>query len=183
MGYACPVCDEPQRDAEHLANHLAFQAMTYGDEHESWLDDHAPDWASGGPADLAPRIVEFAPEADYEVVFDDTTVDERGPQEQYDPDLQGDPHATGREEPSVGGHGHTHSHTRTHASDPGTDRGNVDLADLDPETRTVVEKARDLTREMLADDGDAVGDDADADDATDDGDGAAARPDRATDHE
>ena len=39
MGYACPVCDHPQADARHLANHLAFTALARGGDHEAWLDD------------------------------------------------------------------------------------------------------------------------------------------------
>ncbi|PSP70281.1 hypothetical protein BRC79_02495 [Halobacteriales archaeon QH_8_67_27] len=53
MGYACPVCDDPQADAEHLANHLAFTAMLRGDGHEAWLDDHVDDWADLAPEELA----------------------------------------------------------------------------------------------------------------------------------
>jgi hypothetical protein len=72
MGYACPVCETPQRDAEHLANHLAFTAMLHGDAHEAWLDDHAPGWGEEGAAELAPVVAEHAPEAEYEAVFEDT---------------------------------------------------------------------------------------------------------------
>jgi hypothetical protein len=152
MGYACPVCDEPQRDAEHLANHLAFQAMTHGDDHESWLDEHAPDWASGGPADLAPRVAEHAPETEYEVVFDDTTETD-GSDELYDPDLQGelDEHADPRPRGTGQGHRHGHDHGPDH-----TDTG-VDVGDLDPEAREIVEDAQELTREMLAADDDERG--------------------------
>ncbi len=64
MGFECPVCGEPQADAEHLANHLAFSAMLGRDDHESWLDDHAPDWAGMGPDDLAPVVADQAPEVD-----------------------------------------------------------------------------------------------------------------------
>lgn len=145
MGYACPVCEEPQQDAEHLANHLAFQAMTHGGPHESWLDDHAPDWADGGPSDLAPRVAALAPDAEYDVVFEDTTDDGRE-RERFDPDLQG------------GAHGHDHGHAHDHGH--GADRGagvDVDAAALDPEARDVVESARELTREMLADDADDDG--------------------------
>jgi hypothetical protein len=163
MGYACPVCDEPQQDAEHLANHLAFQAMTHGDDHESWLDEHAPDWASGGPADLAPLVAGHASEAEYEVVFDDTTEADE-PDELYDPDLQGelDEHADPR--PRGTGHGHGYSHGHEHGHSHGHDHGRdgtgtgVDIEDLDPETREVVEDARELTREMLAADDDERGD-------------------------
>jgi hypothetical protein len=73
MGYACPVCETPQRDGEHLANHLAFTAMLHGDAHETWLDEHAPDWSEDGAAELAPVVVEYADEVAYEEVFEDTT--------------------------------------------------------------------------------------------------------------
>ncbi|MEF8856566.1 MAG: DUF5810 domain-containing protein [Haloplanus sp.] len=72
MGYACPVCETPQRDAEHLANHLAFTAMLHGDAHEEWLDDHAPDWSEAGVAELAPVVVEYADDVAYDEVFEDT---------------------------------------------------------------------------------------------------------------
>jgi hypothetical protein len=72
MGYACPVCETPQSDAEHLANHLAFTAMLHGDAHEAWLDDHAPDWAEAGVDELAPVVVEYADDVAHEAVFEDT---------------------------------------------------------------------------------------------------------------
>jgi hypothetical protein len=146
MGYACPVCDDPQQDAEHLANHLAFQALTHGDDHESWLDEHAPGWAEGGPTDLAPRLAELAEEAEYEVVFADTT-GERGDGERYDPDLQGVEGVPGQNQRhgGVGEHDHDHRHT-------GGD--GIDVSNLDPEARDVVEEARSLTREMLEEDAD-----------------------------
>jgi len=73
MGYACPVCETPQRDGEHLANHLAFTAMLHGDAHESWLDDHAEGWREAGAAELAPVAVDHAEEVAHETVFEDTT--------------------------------------------------------------------------------------------------------------
>ncbi|MFC6864253.1 DUF5810 domain-containing protein [Halomicroarcula sp. GCM10025817] len=73
MGYACPVCDQPQADAEHLANHLAFTALTGGDDHEAWLEEHVPDWGQLGEAGLADVVVDYASEADYPQVFEDTT--------------------------------------------------------------------------------------------------------------
>ena len=72
MGFACPVCEIPQQDATHLANHLAFTAMVHGDEHEAWLDEHVDDWSAHGEAELAPKVAELAAEADYEQVFEDT---------------------------------------------------------------------------------------------------------------
>lgn len=73
MGYACPVCGDPQQDAGHLANHLAFTAMLGEDDHEAWLDEHAPGWAESGEAALAERVVEHADERPFPQVFEDTT--------------------------------------------------------------------------------------------------------------
>lgn len=56
MGYACPVCEEPQADGEHLANHLAFSAMLGRADHADWLDEHAPDWGDDDPGSLADRV-------------------------------------------------------------------------------------------------------------------------------
>jgi hypothetical protein len=154
MGYACPVCDDPQQDTTHLANHLAFQALTHGDDHESWLDEHAPGWAEGGPTELAPRLAGLASEAEYEVVFEDTTdtsdTDRDG--EVYDPDRQGEP---------TFGHGDDHDHDRGHGHTHRTGGVGVETAELDPEAREVVENARELTREMVADDDPDTGDEND----------------------
>ncbi|WP_018256731.1 DUF5810 domain-containing protein [Halomicrobium katesii] len=65
MGYACPVCEEPQADAGHLANHLAFTALTGGDDHEDWLDEHVPEWGGFGEDELAAEVVELAEEAEF----------------------------------------------------------------------------------------------------------------------
>jgi hypothetical protein len=173
MGYACPVCGDPQQDARHLADHLAFQALTHGDDHESWLDDHAPGWAEGGPAELAPRLEGLADEAEYEVVFEDTTdTTDAGDDEVYDPDRQGEPTPQrGDRHDHARSHGHDHDHGHDHTRH----RDGVEPAGLDPEARAVVENARELTREMLAD-----GDD-DSSDATD---GTAGDTgDRTDDHE
>lgn len=64
MGYACPVCEEPQVDDAHLANHLAFTAIIHGDEHEAWLDDHVDDWGAMGPEALGPRVAADATEVE-----------------------------------------------------------------------------------------------------------------------
>ena len=64
MGYACPVCAVTQPDGEHLAHHLAFTAMLHGDDHEAWLEEHAPGWGDCGPEELAEVIVEKASETD-----------------------------------------------------------------------------------------------------------------------
>jgi hypothetical protein len=73
MGYACPVCGDPQRDAEHLANHLAFTAMLGHEDHEAWLDDHASEWESLDPETLGARVTEYAPEEEFPQLFEDTT--------------------------------------------------------------------------------------------------------------
>ncbi|MFC4542498.1 DUF5810 domain-containing protein [Halosolutus amylolyticus] len=62
MGYACPVCDAEQADAEHLANHLAVTAALGRADHRDWLEEHAPDWADRGPEDLGTIVSEYAPE-------------------------------------------------------------------------------------------------------------------------
>ncbi len=78
MGYACPVCGDPQADAGHLANHLAFTALLGDGDHESWLDAHAPGWADAGEAELADRVVEHADEREFPQVFEDTSTDHGG---------------------------------------------------------------------------------------------------------
>jgi len=67
MGYACPVCDEHVPDADHLADHLAFAAVTGDDAHEDWLDEHAPGWGEGGTDELAPRVTDHAERVEFDV--------------------------------------------------------------------------------------------------------------------
>lgn len=66
MGYACPVCDEPQVDARHLANHVAFTAILRGGAHESWLEETIPDWTDRGPEELGASIAGRAEQIDLE---------------------------------------------------------------------------------------------------------------------
>lgn len=73
MGYACPVCDQPHHDAEHLANHLAMTALTHGDDHEDWLDETVPDWSQESPEGLGERVAPHAASVPHETVFEDTT--------------------------------------------------------------------------------------------------------------
>jgi len=73
MGYSCPVCDDPQADGVHLANHLAITAMTRGGAHEQFLDDTVPGWQELGEDELAERLRGAAEETDYPQVFEDTT--------------------------------------------------------------------------------------------------------------
>lgn len=77
MGYRCPVCQDPQADDTHLANHLAFTALARGGDHEAWLEDNVPAWEGMGEADLAPEVAALADETDYPAVFEDTTDGER----------------------------------------------------------------------------------------------------------
>ena len=128
MGLGCPVCEIPHQDATHLANHLAFTAMTHGDDHEAWLDDAVPEWADHGEADLAAAVAELAPEADYDQVFEDT-VGPRGGGHDHGADRDGapagvDPEATA----ATGG------------------------KELDEPARAALEEARALTAEMLGGD-------------------------------
>lgn len=145
MGYACPVCTVPQRDAEHLANHLAFTAMLHGDEHEAWLDDHVPEWADLGPTELADRVEPHAEAAEYESVFEDT-VHDHGPTEHDDPP----------EERSGALFDEEHAGNTA----PFSPRGEVgssaiDDRPLDEESEAILEEARRLTEEMLNGDGES----------------------------
>jgi hypothetical protein len=78
MGYECPVCAIPQADAGHLANHLAITAIARGGEHETWLDDHVPEWGDLDEEALAAQVTDFAGEADFPQVFEDTTGESTG---------------------------------------------------------------------------------------------------------
>lgn len=122
MGYACPVCATPQRDGEHLANHLAFTAMLRSDDHESWLDDHVDDWDDRTPADLAAVVTDYAEEAEYDEVFEDTT----------------------------GGHAHDHAHADPGRPDVGQQGGIGGVAEAvtDEAVQSVLEDAQELTEEM-----------------------------------
>ncbi|MFD1685489.1 DUF5810 domain-containing protein [Halobellus litoreus] len=147
MGFACPVCEIPQQDATHLANHLAFTAMVHGDEHEAWLDEHVDDWSAHGEAELAPKVAELAAEADYDQVFEDTahTHDhaEHGHRDQQE--------AIGGERPA--------GIDPEAAAATGSGR-------LDEETRSVLEEARAMTAEMLASDAAGRDEGASADEGT-----------------
>jgi hypothetical protein len=162
MGYACPVCGDPQVDARHLANHLAFTAMLGREDHEAWLDDHAPGWSEEGEHELAERVADLADDAEYPQVFEDTTgqLDSEAARE-------GDHERSGKLFEHEG-HGHEHDHLdcgHTHGHGADTPHG-YQQADVpkDPETQEILEEARELTQEMLAEDDD----DPDADTNTDD---------------
>lgn len=135
MGYACPVCEVPQQDAEHLANHLAFTALLHEDDHADWLDESVPDWRDGGPEDLAPKVADLAAESDYDAVFEDTTGEHAGHDHQH------------------GGQGHQHAgHDHDLGVDPAAAGRRTGGGELDAEARSVLQEARAMTREMLGDD-------------------------------
>lgn len=71
MGFACPVCELPQADADHLAHHLAITAAVRGGAHEAWLDAHVPGWSSEPPAAVAAAVVDYAEETEYPQVFEE----------------------------------------------------------------------------------------------------------------
>ena len=143
MGYACPVCSDPQADGGHLANHLAFTAMLGDDAHEAWLDEHVPGWEELGETELADVATEKVEAVEFPQVFEDTVggLDDDG----------GDPPA---ERSGVlfddAAHGHDHA-DRAHASRM-RDRGGAGEP-TDEETAAVLEEAREMTRRMLADEG------------------------------
>jgi hypothetical protein len=75
MGFSCPVCEDPQADGVHLANHLAITAMARGGDHEEFLDEHVPNWQELGETALAEQLRSTAEEMEYPQVFEDTTGD------------------------------------------------------------------------------------------------------------
>ncbi|MFD1587906.1 DUF5810 domain-containing protein [Halorientalis brevis] len=148
MGYACPVCDDPQADAEHLANHLAFTAMLGDADHEAWLDEHAPDWSERDADALSAIVTEHAEEKEYPQVFEDT-VDRR---------------STSSRTQSGDATDHDHEHGR----DPAHERSGALFDDepqfaadareraqggreLDADAERILEDAREMTERMLED--------------------------------
>lgn len=124
MGYSCPVCEDPQADGVHLANHLAITAMTRGGDHEEFLDEHVPEWQELGEDELAERLQGAADETEYPQVFEDTT----------------------------GGHDHDHDHTgspqRGHGSGADSIPFDTEIPDApsDDEAGEIIEEAMELTR-------------------------------------
>ena len=137
MGYACPVCETPQSDGEHLANHLAFTAMLGDDDHEAWLDEHAPGWEEQGPDELAPAVTDDVAETEFPQVFEDT----RPP----DHDHAADDAVFEDELQRAGGYGRT----------AGAQGGQP----MDEDAQRIVEEARQMTEEMLSEDDDSGSDD------------------------
>ena len=142
MGYACPVCSDPQADGGHLANHLAFTAMLGDDAHEAWLDEHVPDWGKMGETELADAATEEVEAVEFPQVFEDTV---------GGLDDGGDPPAE-RSGALFDDAGHEHDHAGRAHADRVRDRGGAGEP-TDEETAAILEEAREMTRRMLEDDG------------------------------
>ncbi|WP_276258656.1 DUF5810 domain-containing protein [Haloglomus litoreum] len=192
-GYACPVCEDPQADIGHLANHLAFTAMLRNEAHADWLDEHVPGWTDHEEAELSAALEDHTDrleERDYPQVFEDTTGND-GSAGRDDPAersgaLFDDGGAHGHDHGHDHGQGHGHQHGHDHAPDHDAGHGpsglpeHVDTAAVpggavdDEEREAIMEEAREMTRKLRegagADEAStAAGDDADddADDADD----------------
>ncbi|MCQ4333079.1 hypothetical protein KM295_06120 [Natronomonas sp. F2-12] len=150
MGYACPVCSDPQADAGHLANHLAFTAMLGDDDHEAWLEEHAPEWTDMGERELAATVSEDVEATDFPQLFEDTVGGIESETETEDPPAERSG-ALFEEDGHEGTHGHTH-HGHTHAHEGAPDVPGSS-APTDGETERILQEAREMTRRML-DDGD-----------------------------
>ena len=130
MGYACPVCEDPQSDAGHLANHLAFTAITSGGDHEKWLDEHVPGWGELGEAELADEVTSEAEETEFPQVFEESGLEDSHDHGQHQ-------HGHGTADQGLGAHG----------VDPAAARSRG-AGDLDDEARSIMAEARELTEEM-----------------------------------
>jgi len=154
MGYACPVCSDPQADAGHLANHLAFTAILGDEDHEAWLDEHAPGWEDAGEDDLAGTVADRVEETEFPQLFEDTAGGLASD--------SGEP--PGERSGALFGEGHDHEHGHNRASERA--RGATGGGQLDETAEAVLEEARELTRRMYA--GEDAGDGADGESGTDD---------------
>ncbi len=138
MGYACPVCSDPQADAGHLANHLAFTALLGDDAHEAWLEEHAPGWSEMGERELATVVSERVEETEFPQMFDDTVGGLETESESPDAERSG---ALFEED----GHDHEHAHGTPSS-------GQIDTSGpTDAETERILEEAREMTQQMLED--------------------------------
>jgi hypothetical protein len=116
--------------------------MLHSDDHESWLDAHASGWKTAEPAELGDAIIEDAAEAEYNQVFEDTTVEHDHSRSQSHANAHahdGDHEAGDR--PFEGDTAPAASGTRTTGE-----------ASPNAETQAVLEEARELTRQMMSGD-------------------------------
>ncbi|MFO7927976.1 DUF5810 domain-containing protein [Natronomonas sp.] len=145
MGYACPVCSDPQADAGHLANHLAFTAMLRADGHEAWLDEHAAGWNDMGERDLAVVVADLVEETEFPQLFEDTVGGLEGEAEPLE-------ERSGALFDEHGDHAHAghdrHAHDRSH-DDRRDSAGPVDTTGpVDAETAEILDEAREMTHRM-----------------------------------
>jgi hypothetical protein len=140
MGYRCPVCGDPQADDVHLANHLAFTAVVRGGDHESWLDEHVPDWGALDDDGLAAQVTDHAEQTEFPQVFEDTT----------------------------DGESHDHGDGRGHETGGRAvpDRADLSEFEFDDEAEDIVAEARELTRQRRQNETDEENDDAEQGDDT-----------------
>lgn len=138
MGYACPVCEIPQIDANHLANHMAFTALLGDDEHEAWLDDMVPDWETLGPAELGDRICSDVESAEFQQVFENTVSDSHPTNDPIEErsGMLFDAESTGPFEEK---------------SNPNSPPPKASNTEADAETARILEEARELTKQMRTD--------------------------------
>jgi len=123
MSYLCPVCAAPFGGGEPLADHLAVTAILHGGDHEAWLDDTVADWDRLSRPALGECVVDHA-----EVTDDHEHVGEHS---HHDPDpASGLPNGI----------------DASRAPAP-----NTTDSSLDADARAIIEEARELTREMQAD--------------------------------
>lgn len=147
MGYACPVCETPHPDTEHLANHLAFTSLLGDEDHEEWLAEHLPDWEEAGEHELANRVGEHAKEVEYPQVFEDTTHDH---DHSHDDEIRG------------GDLFDDDSQFEAAAQRASGSAGAGGAGQLDAEAQQILQEAQEMTEEMMED---ASGSEADADDS------------------
>jgi hypothetical protein len=150
MGFACPVCGDPQADAEHLANHVAFTALMRGGDHEAFLDERVPEWGDLDETALGERVVEYAEETEFPQVFEDTT----GGDSHEHGHESGDRHTDGEHS---GHRGAGRSRGMPAGAGDAERRADADGTEVPPDVRGVVEEARELTRQRRegATDGDS----------------------------
>lgn len=164
MGYACPVCEDPQADAGHLANHVAFTAILGDDAHGTWLDEHVPGWGEMDEAELADALRGSVEETEFPQVFEDTvgglSESDVSPAERsgglFDDGSSGEGHDQDHD------HGYDHDHGHHDQLDGATSAVDVpDVAGVDPagptdeETAAILEEAREMTREKLGVEGES----------------------------
>lgn len=170
MGYLCPVCDTPQPDGEHLANHVAITAIVRDEDHAAWLDDHAEGWRDASPAELAADLVDHVERIDYdEAAVAHADVPESAREEDghaYDHGEEDHDHDPADADVDVGVH-RDHDAYR---------EGGIDGAgagEFDAVVEEAIEEAREMTRQQFEDaavEGDDEAED-EAGDGQDDGNG------------